>query len=191
MSRTVLAAVLVPLTTLVACSSQASSSEGTSGTESVPAGVAEQYSVLSKEVDENGGQTQSGDWTVSYIVEAAEPWYESHGGSAHFRKPAAGETHHIEIIPTETETGRIVPDVPVTLQVLDSEGKVVDEKQLQFLYSTFFHYANNFEVPEDGKYTLRATLGAPSFARHGEEGEEPPLSEGTEVEFQDVELTQG
>ena len=185
MSRLLLSAGLLPLTALAACGGDSSA------TESVPGGVAEQYSVLSEEVEENGGQTESGDWTVSYIVEAAEPWYESHGGTAHFRKPAAGETHHIEIIPTETETGRIVPDVPVTLQVLDSEGKVVDEKQLQFLYSTFFHYANNFEVPEDGKYTLRATLGAPGFARHGEEGEEPPLSEGTEVEFENVELTKG
>ena len=25
----------------------------------------------------------------------------------------------------------------------------MDEKPLQFLHSTFFHYANNFEVPEE------------------------------------------
>ncbi len=187
MSRALLAAALLPVTALAACGGEASSSE--SDTESVPAGVAEQYSVLADEVAERGGETESGDWTVSYIVEGAEPWFESHDGSEHFRKPAAGETHHIEIIPTETETGRIVPDVPITLQVVDADGKVVDEKQLHFLYSTFFHYANNFEVPEDGKYTLRATLGEPTFARHGDEGEKPALAEGTEVEFKDVELT--
>ena len=145
---------------------------------------------LADEVAENGGQQESGDWTVSYIVEAAEPWFEAHGGDERFREPAAGETHHIEIIPQETETGRIVPDVPITLQVVDAEGKVVDEKELNFLHSTFFHYANNFEVPVDGTYTLRATLGSPTFARHGEEGEEPALAEGTELEFEDVDLTQ-
>jgi hypothetical protein len=29
---------------------------------------------------------------------------------------------------------------------------------------------------------------APGFARHGEEGEQPALAEGAEVEFEDVEL---
>ncbi|HET7532546.1 MAG TPA: iron transporter [Nocardioidaceae bacterium] len=186
MSRLALAAGLLPLTALVACSAEASS-DG-SADEGVPAGVAEQYSVLAQEVAERGGQAKTGEWTVSYIVEAAEPWHEAHEGETHFRQPTAQETHHIEIIPTETATGRIVPDVPITLQVRDAEGKVVDEKQLQFLHSTFFHYANNFEVPEEGKYTLRATLGAPGFARHGEEGEQPALAEGAEVEFEDVEL---
>ena len=45
-----------------------------------------------------------------------------------FREPASGETHHIEIIPTETSTGRIVPDVLVNVQVIDEKGAVVDEQ---------------------------------------------------------------
>lgn len=184
--RRTLPVLLLPLAALAltGCGAEADSSE------SVPAGVAEQYSVLQDEVAERGGSVESGEWTVSYIVEQAEPWYAEHDGEQHLRQPADGETHHIEIIPTETATGRIVPNVPITLEVVDADGNVVDEKPLNFLYSTFFHYANNFEVPEEGTYTLRATLGAPDFARHGEEGEEPPLSEGTEVEFADVELTQ-
>jgi hypothetical protein len=189
-SRLLLAAGLLPLAVVAACASEASSSSAPADAK-VPAGVAKQYSALADEVAEHGGQTETGDWTVSYVVEAAEPWYESHDGGERFRKPAPGETHHIEIIPTETATGRIVPDVPITLQVLDSDGRVVDEKRLHFLYSTFFHYANNVEIPDDGKYTLRATLGAPGFARHGEEGEKPALSEGAEVEFENVELVRG
>lgn len=185
MRRTLTIAALLPLSALAlaGCGSDATSSE------SLPAGVAEQYSVLGAEVAERGGSTEQGEWTVSYIVEQAEPWFVTHGDDQHFRQPEPGETHHIEIIPTETATGRIVPEVPVTLQVLDADGKVVDEKPLQFLHSTFFHYANNFEVPEDGTYTLRATLGVPAFARHGEEGERPALAEGTEVVFEDVELS--
>ena len=188
MPRTLLVAGLLPLTALAACGEDTSTAEASSPPE-VPAGVEEQYAVLADEVAERGGAVESGDWTVSYIVEAAEPWHELHGGEDHFREPARGETHHIEIIPTETATGRIVPDVPITLQVVDAGGSVVDEERLNFLYSTFFHYANNFEVPEEGTYTLRASLGSPGFYRHGDEGERPALAEGTEVEFEDVELT--
>lgn len=185
MRTTLVALALSPLALVAACGGDASSAE------SVPAGVTEQYATLADEVSERGGQTESGDWTVSYIVEAAEPWFEPHGDQGHekFRKPAGTETHHLEIIPTETETGRIVPEVPITLQVLDGEGTVVDEKELHFLHSTFFHYANNFEIPKEGEYTLRATLGSPTFFRHGEEGEDPALAEGTTVEFTGVELT--
>jgi hypothetical protein len=183
--RAALLSVPLALLAVAGCSAEADPDSG----EAVPAGVVEQYSVLADEVAERGGSVQQGDWTVNYIVEAAEPWFEEHG-SEHlsYREPQAGETHHIEVIPTETATGRIIPDVPISLEVVDADGKVVQEQDLNFYYSTFFHYANNFSVPEAGTYTLRATLGAPTFNRHGDEADGPALEEGATVEFADVEL---
>jgi hypothetical protein len=186
MSRTILACLAAPLAlaALTGCGTQAASKhEGFA----VPAGVQEQYEVLANEVAEKGKTVESGEWTVNLITEAAEPWFDKHG--AHFRAPEAAETHHIEIIPTETSTGRIVPNVPITLEVVDAQDKVVQELELNFYYSTFYHYANNFSVPEAGTYTLRATLGVPAFNRHGEESETPALAQGATVEFTDVELT--
>lgn len=190
MRRATLAALTasLALAALTACSAEAD----TNGDKefAVPAGVQKQYEVLAEELAEKGETVESGEWTVNLITEAAEPWFEVHGDhGAQFRAPKGGETHHIEIIPTETSTGRIVPDVPITLEVLDAEGAVVQDMKLNFYYSTFYHYANNFTVPEDGTYTLRATLGVPAFNRHGEESETPALTEGATVEFTDVELS--
>ncbi|GAB4099249.1 iron transporter [Sinomonas halotolerans] len=187
MLRAALAALTAPLAlaALTGCGAQAAAEEKAPAP-AVPAGVQKQYEVLAEELAEKGKTVESGEWTVNLITEAAEPWFE-HG--THFRAPKAGETHHIEIIPTETSTGRIVPDVPITLEVVNAKGKVVQEQKLNFYYSTFYHYANNFTVPEDGTYTLRATLGSPGFNRHGEETETPALAEGATVEFKDVELT--
>ncbi|MCY1160132.1 MAG: hypothetical protein MOP51_3157 [Citricoccus sp.] len=155
----------------------------------VPDGVAEQYGVLTEEVAENGQSMESGPWTVHLITEPAEPWHEVQSdGTSQFREPAAEETNHIEIIPVETATGRIVPDVPITLEVIDAQGNPTEKLDLNFYYSTFFHYANNFSIPEPGTYTVRATLGVPTFHRHGEADEQVPLSEGTTVEFDNVEL---
>lgn len=154
----------------------------------LPAGVAEQYAILEEEIAAEGGETTSGDWRIAYIVEPAEPWFEN-GTAGSFREPAAGETHHIEIIPFEKATGRVVPDVPIRLEVLSSDGVVVDAETLLSLYGEFFHYAHNFSVPEDGTYTLRAILGAPTFGRHGEKTDGPKLAEGATVEFKDVQLT--
>lgn len=154
-----------------------------------PAGVTQQYSTLEAEVAERGRSVTSGEWKVSYIVESAEPWFQGHAGHQQFRAPASAETHHIEIIPTEKKTGRIVPDVPITLEVLDASGRTVDSKKLNFYYSIFFHYANNFSIPESGTYTLRANLGTPTFLRHGEQNEMPALSPGVTATFDDVKLT--
>jgi hypothetical protein len=188
MRRAVLAAAALPfaLSALTACGE----SEASDNTFEVADGVEKQYEVLAEEVGEGGGSTTRGEWTVSYIVEAAEPWFEEHAGHQIFREPKAGETHHIEIIPTETRTGRIVPDVPITLEILDADGTVVEKQKLNFYYSTFFHYANNFHVPEAGNYTLRVTLGVPTFNRHGDPADGPALAEGATVEFTDVALNQ-
>lgn len=154
----------------------------------VPEGVAEQYATIEEEVAAEGGEVESGPWRIAYIVEPAEPWF----ADGPFREPASGETHHIEILPFEADGGRLVPEVPIKLEVLDSGGGVVQEKELDFFYSDeFFHYAQNFSVPDPGTYTLRATLEAPEFPRHGEEQEGPALAEGATVEFEDVELTRG
>ncbi len=153
-----------------------------------PEGVAAEYATMAEEIESAGGQKTQDGWKVGYIVEAAEPWYTSHHGDQHFREPQAGETHHIEILPFEEATGRLVPETPVRLQVIDESGDVVEDRELEFLYGEFFHYATNFEIPESGHYTLRATIGQPTFSRHGEEGETPAMNEGTTVTFEDVHL---
>lgn len=154
----------------------------------VPKGVAEQYTQVAAEIREHGGQTESGAWRVGYIVEAAEAWFEPADGEYRFRKPVPGETHHIEVIPFEKSTGRIVAEVPIRLEVIGADGRVVDAEDLNFYYSTFFHYANNFSIPEPGRYTLRATLGAPRMLRHGEQAQGAPLAGGAVVEFPNVML---
>jgi hypothetical protein len=154
----------------------------------VPEGVVAQYTVLDEEVEAEGGRTTSGDWEVAYIVEPAEPWFETTGGEPTRREPAAGETHHLEIIPIDAATGRIVPDVPIRLEVLDDTGEVVDEQELMFFHAEFFHYAHNFSIPDEGDYTLRASLQPPQSPRHGENLEELTLLEPATVTFEDVHL---
>jgi Fe2+ transport protein len=155
---------------------------------SVPEGVIAQYATIEEEVAAEGGEQDVGPWRIAFIVEPAEGWFEQVGGGLRWRGPAQGETNHIEILPIEKATGRLVPQVPVTLEVLDSEGKRVERKPLSFYYAEFFHYANNFSLPGSGRYTLKATIGAPPFRRHGERSDSPALSEGAEVEFSDVEI---
>lgn len=179
-----LAAAPLALAALTACGADKDSDEF-----AVPDGVLKQYEVLAEEIADKGETVESGAWTVNLITEAAEPWHEVHGmGHTEFRDVAAGETNHIEIIPVDTKSGRIVPDVPITLEVIDAAGTVVATQKLNFYGSTFFHYANNFSIAKKGTYTIKATLEAPAFPWHGDKNEAPALSDGATVEFKDIEL---
>ena len=152
----------------------------------VPEGVAAQYSVLEEEIATEGGATESGPWRIAYIKEPAEGWFRTENGRVVWRDPAHGETAHLEIIPIERDSGRIVPDAGVTLEVLGENGERVEKRPLSFYYAEFFHYADNFRIPRDGAYTLRATVEPPSFRRHGAEDSGPALMESVEVEFENV-----
>jgi hypothetical protein len=198
MRKTVLAAVLAVAATAVSACGGGGGEQGTSGSPpprqpaaegaKVPEGVATQYATIEEEVGAEGGEKNVGEWRVAYIVEPAEGWFERQGDDFEFRPPADDETHHIEILPFEAKTGRLVPNVPIRLEVLDAQGEEVASDELSPYYGEFFHYAGNFAVPEAGEYTLKATIEPPEFLRHGEEGEEPALAEGAEVEFENVRL---
>lgn len=156
------------------------------GNPGVPQGVVAQSQTIEEEIDAEGGEQTSGPWRIAYIVEGAEGWFERRGGRFVWRPPARGETHHIEILPIESETGRVVPEVPITLEILRADGTRVDRRRLSSYYAEFFHYADNFSLPAAGRYTLRATIEPPPIRRHGEEAEGPKLAEGATVEFRDV-----
>lgn len=151
-------------------------------------GVAAQYAAIEEEVRAEGGEKRIGPWRIAYIVEPAEGWFERRGDGFEWRRPAEDETHHIEILPIEAETGRLVPNAPITAEVVDAQGKRVARKALAPYYAEFFHYANNFSIPKAGDYRLRATIGPPDLRRHGEEREGPALAGGVQVEFEDVRL---
>jgi len=155
----------------------------------VPAGVAAQYRQIEEEVRAEGGEQRIGPWRIAYIVEPAEGWYErSAGGPLRWRAPAPDETHHIEILPIEAQTGRLVPAVAITLEVLDERGERVARRSLPMYYAEFFHYADNVAIPRAGAYTLRATIAPPALRHHGEEGEPPALAEGATATFEGVRL---
>ena len=152
-------------------------------------GVVASDEVAQSEIDAEGGEQEIGDYQEGYIVEPAEGWWEGAPENLAFREPAAGETKHIEILPFEAETGLLVPGAEITLSVLDEAGEVVESKPLEFYRGEFYHYANNFSLPESGTYTLRAEIAPPTFLRHGtDDGEGRVPTEPVVIEFESVEI---
>jgi hypothetical protein len=152
-------------------------------------GVIDSYGTAQAEIDAEGGEQEIGDYRVGYIVEPAEPWWEGDPGNLTLREPASGETNHIEILPFEARTGLLIPYMEGTLTVLDEAGEEVDSKPLQFYRGEFYHYANNFSLPQSGPYALRAEMQPPTFLRHETEVREGRvLTQPISVEFENVEI---
>lgn len=167
----------------------ASHSGGAASSEELE-GVVASYEVARSEIEAEGGEQEVGDYRVGYIVEPAEPWWEGDPGNLTLREPASGETNHLEILPFEARTGLLIPYMEGTLTVLNEAGEEVESKPLEFYRGEFYHYANNFSLPQSGIYTLRAEMEPPTFLRHETEVREGRvLTEPFVVEFENVEIS--
>ncbi|MDQ4062953.1 MAG: iron transporter [Actinomycetota bacterium] len=152
-------------------------------------GVTDSYGVAQEEIEAEGGEQEAGEYRVGYIVEPAEGWWDGDPTVLQWRGPSGGETNHIEILPFEAESGLLVPGMQINLTILDESGKEIESKPLEFYRGEFYHYANNFSLPESGAYTLKAELNPPSFRRHEtEENEGKVFTEAVTTEFDNVEI---
>lgn len=153
-------------------------------------GVVDSYAIGQAEIDAEGGEVEIGEYRVGYIVEPAEGWWEGEPPNLEWRDPAEGETNHIEILPYDADTGQLIPYMDINLTVLDENEEEVASQPLEFYYAEFYHYANNFSLPESGSYTLRAELEPPPFRRHGDEDGEGRVYENRAVAtFEEVEIS--
>lgn len=84
-------------------------------------------------------------------------------------KPAAGDTHHLEVKP-ETLEGYRIPDMKITVKAIPQGGGPVIEKELEGMFGGNFHYGVNIAL-EPKKYLLKFHLDSPTFMREGARAE--------------------
>lgn len=117
-------------------------------------------------ISQSGGQRVVSDYKVAYLLDPPKGWYMQQGNQLVWRAPAAGENQHIEAVVFDSLTGKTLPVTP-TLDVIDSQGRVVQSKQLQYLWHPFAdHYGANYTIPCVGTYTLRVRAPIPNILRH-------------------------
>jgi hypothetical protein len=80
-------------------------------------------------------------------------------------KPAAGDTHHLEVKPETLEAYRI-PGMKITVTAIPEGGGPEIVKQLDEMFGGNFHYGVNLAL-EAKKYTLKFHLEPPTFMREG------------------------
>lgn len=122
---------------------------------------------MANEVADSGAMQQCGDMIVAYAQEAAEGMYHLADGELQWQEPAEGENCHFEVAVLDATDRRFIPNLHVTLTVMDDAGKVIGSERMPFLWHPgLYHYGRNWSLPGDGRYTLRIDVEAPDFPRH-------------------------
>lgn len=138
----------------------------------------------------HGDQKRAGDYIVGYAVEHAEGMYHRHDGHLIWHNPE-NENVHVEITVQDGADRRFIPGLTVYVTLVDAGGKLIGTHQQPFLWHPWlFHYGLNWEVPGDGRYTIRVRIEAPDFMRHDKENGNRFL-EPVEVEFTRIEIETG
>ena len=145
---------------------------------------------MTGEVADDGGEQAAGDYIVGYAVEEAEGMYHLQDGELVWQNPEE-ENAHVEVSVRDGADGRFIPGLEVYATLVDENGNEVGTHQQQFLWHPWlYHYGRNWQVPGDGRYTMRVRIETPDFPRHDKENGKR-FAEPVEVEFEGVKIETG
>lgn len=143
------------------------------------------FAEMAHHVAQRGEEKTAGHYLVGYAIEKPEGMYEVHDGKLVWHEPDE-ENIHIEISVRDGADGRFVPALDVELTVLDAGGNEVGTHRQPFIWHPWlYHYGRNWQLPGDGEYTFRITIGMPDFHRHDKENGKR-YTEPVQVEFRRV-----
>ncbi len=122
--------------------------------------------MLMRSIKDNGGMQAFGDYTVAYVLNPPKGSYQTLDGKTTWVPPAPGETQNIGVVIMDSLTNKPLPMSPLTLDVLDQSGNVVQSRQLDYYWGPMDDmYAANYSIPTAGTYSLRVRAPAPNIRR--------------------------
>jgi hypothetical protein len=113
-----------------------------------------------------GQRITQGDYIIAWASEKAEGMYILHGGQLEWQEPNEENTH-IEVAVCSSAEGRFIPGLIVSVTLIDRAGNMIGSHQQPFLWHPWlYHYGRNWQVPDEGPYTVWIRVEPPDFPRH-------------------------
>lgn len=154
-------------------------------------GEAFQQALQNMTQEEARGQQQTqGDYIIAWASEKAEGMYIPRNGQLEWQEPTEENTH-IEVAVCSSADGRFIPGLTVSATIIDREGNVIGTYQQPFLWHPWlYHYGRNWQVPDEGPYTLWIRVETPDFPRHDKTNGRR-FTQPVEVKFPNIKLAIG
>lgn len=116
--------------------------------------------------------------------------YQFSDGTLTWHNPD-GENTHVEVVVCDAADGRFIPGLRVTAAMVSPSGEKLGPFDQELVWHPMlYHYARNWTLPENGEYTLRVYVDAPTFMRHDEVNGRR-FAEPVNVEFTGVKVERG
>lgn len=145
---------------------------------------------MATEVAHTGGMRQVGDYLIGYAIEEAEGMYHFADRQLTWLNPGS-ENAHVEVAVCDAADGRFIPGLDVQVSLVGPSGQEIGPfPQPMLWHPMLYHYGRNWELPEDGEYTLRIHVEPPTFMRHDEINGRR-FTEAVDVEFTGVPIERG
>ena len=121
-----------------------------------------------EDVAQTGAKKTAGDYVVGIAIEKAEGLYFLVDGELEWNEPKDANAH-VEVVVCDAADGRFVPELDVVVTITTPSGDDLGPHvQGLVWHPMLYHYARNWQLPEDGVYSLRVEFDPPSFHRHDE-----------------------
>ena len=136
------------------------------------------------------GQKVQGNFLIAYSLEFARNLTYSSEGDLQFQK-LNGENAYICIAVHDAADLHFIKKLAVRVTVLDQKGFVTGSFNHPLIERPdFYHYGRNWNLPGDGKYTLRVRIEVPDGVE-SDENSVQVSSLPVEVEFKNVDIKTG
>jgi len=132
------------------------------------------------------GTTTAGDYRFHLLYSHPSRFWDLNGRQRYLRDVKSDHTMHLMVMVSDAETGRILPEVSVTAEVLN-DGELITQKIVYNMLSQrmSFHYGDNVTLDGAGTYTVNISLSAIPLRRTGRFGDrfETPTTATFEMEY--------
>lgn len=140
--------------------------------------------------EEGAAMARAGEYLVAFVQEKAEGMYAPADSGLEWREAPEDANAHLEVAVADGADGRFVPDLRVTVTVMDAEEEVFTYRA-PFLWHPFlYHYGFNAKVPGEGPYEVRIRIEPPEWMRHDPKNGKR-YADPVEVAFADVTFETG
>ena len=114
------------------------------------------------------GTGESGDYAAGLMYSYAHRFWTVNGSEVSRTSIEDGDDVHLMAAVWDPETGQVLPETGLSLEILQGEQLVSQEVIYPMLSQPMgFHYGANFGLSGDGTYTVRLSIGAVTTRKTG------------------------
>ncbi|HVX26366.1 MAG TPA: iron transporter [Parafilimonas sp.] len=113
------------------------------------------------------GQTNAGEYKITYVFSRPEGWYELSNDVLTWREPSSNADAHLWLFVQDAADHRIVPPLSIKYTLKNAQGNVSDENEIAYAWMPLVNgYGTNVKLSGNGNYTLRLDIAPMPYRRH-------------------------